>query len=174
MVLGIGWLFTNFPNRFCKVTCVVVGTAVGVRVATPFVFRVCCDRAFDKIDHNNNNQLDINELQLAMYEVYNGLNKRFPGWTDPPDRKLVLEVLDKFDVDGDRQLNKDEFYEFACDFLQNHGEKLWQRITRSMAGTVGLLPAATPQLKAVAGIPSVIPDAMLAPALGTIAKAVQP
>lgn len=39
-----------------------------------------CDRAFEKIDMDHNNFLDAMELQLAVYELYNRLNKRLPGW----------------------------------------------------------------------------------------------
>jgi len=51
-----------------------------MRLCAFSVTRFMCDRAFEKIDQDKNNFLDAVELQLAVYELYNILNKRFPGW----------------------------------------------------------------------------------------------
>merc|ERR1711963_946219 len=117
MVLGLGWFLTNFPGRFLKVAGAVGVTAGAFWAIKPHAFRFMCDRAFEKIDIDSNGQLDHLELQLAVYELYNRLNKRLPGWSDPPSRDLILDALKKFDKDGNMKLDKDEFHEFAKEFI---------------------------------------------------------
>ena len=41
----------------------------------------------------------------CRYEVYNLVNKRFPGWSDPPGREQILEVMAQYDVNKDSQVN---------------------------------------------------------------------
>ena len=55
------------------------------------------------MDLNQNGFLDEVELQLGVYEVYNLVNKRFPGWSDPPSREQILKVLGEYDVNKDSQ-----------------------------------------------------------------------
>eukprot|EP00976_Prorocentrum_cordatum_P111172 1195323-Prorocentrum_minimum.AAC.7 len=76
----MAFLFQNFPIRLLKVAGGAIGVAIAGRFAKPYVLKFMTDRAFDKIDTNKNGKLDEMELQLAIYEVYNLLNKRFPGW----------------------------------------------------------------------------------------------
>lgn len=45
--------------------------------------------------------------------MYNMVNKRLPGWQDPPSRKLIREALHNFDSNKDgvldpREVNRKE------------------------------------------------------------------
>jgi hypothetical protein len=70
----------NFPIRLLKIAAGAVALGFAGKLATPFALRFMTNRAFETVDSNNNGKLDNFELQLAIYELYNLLNKRFPGW----------------------------------------------------------------------------------------------
>merc|ERR1711976_13369 len=167
MVLGLGWLFTNFPGRFLKVAGAVGVTAGAFWAIKPHAFRFMCDRAFEDIDSNG--QLDHLELQLAVYELYNRLSKRLPGWSDPPSRDLILDALKKFDKDGNMKLDKDEFHEFAKEFI-TAGSSFFSRFSRDTATNAVLLPAAVPLVKTVVPGLSALPDSLATPLLSSVGK----
>eukprot|EP00238_Polyblepharides_amylifera_P010853 CAMPEP_0196585522 /NCGR_PEP_ID=MMETSP1081-20130531/50988_1 /TAXON_ID=36882 /ORGANISM="Pyramimonas amylifera, Strain CCMP720" /LENGTH=147 /DNA_ID=CAMNT_0041907097 /DNA_START=147 /DNA_END=590 /DNA_ORIENTATION=- len=135
-------------------------------MASPYACRWICDRAFEKIDQDHNSKLDRFELQLAVYEVYNLLNKRFPGWSDPPSRDVVLEGLKKFDKDGDMNLNKEEFFNFMCEFLVE-GSNFFKRVSGDVAKNSAIVPAVTPFVKRALGMGEV-PDKVLGPMIGSV------
>lgn len=76
-------------------------------------------QVFDKVDVNNNRQIEAIEAEVAILSLYNVVNKRVPGWQDPPSRARIMESLKVFDKDGDGALNKDEFFYFSKDLLKN-------------------------------------------------------
>mmetsp|Transcript_6799 Transcript_6799/g.16412 ORF Transcript_6799/g.16412 Transcript_6799/m.16412 type:complete len:180 (+) Transcript_6799:142-681(+) len=175
MVLGFGWLFTNFPVRFLKVAGGVAVAAATFKVVKPHAFRFMCDRAFEKIDQDKNNLLDHLELQLAVYELYNLLNKRLPGWSDPPTRDKVLEALREFDKDGNMKLDKDEFHEFAKFFIKG-GDSFFKRFGQDTATNAVMIPAVAPMAKNIVGM-GAVPDNVATQILSTgakIARAVNP
>mmetsp|Transcript_26814 Transcript_26814/g.58438 ORF Transcript_26814/g.58438 Transcript_26814/m.58438 type:complete len:174 (+) Transcript_26814:204-725(+) len=161
----MSFLFQNFPVRLLKVAGGMVAMGLAGRAAKPFVLRFLTDRAFDKIDSNKNGKLDELELQLAIYEVYNLLNKRFPGWSDPPDRAFVLDCLKKFDENNDKTLDKAEFNKFILYVLQEGPQNFYKRIAGDVTAKAGILPTATPVLKKALGL-DLVPDAVLAPIIG--------
>mmetsp|Transcript_14614 Transcript_14614/g.37883 ORF Transcript_14614/g.37883 Transcript_14614/m.37883 type:complete len:187 (-) Transcript_14614:63-623(-) len=165
----IGWLFDNFPGRFLKVAGGIGVSAVGLHFLKPHAFRFMCDRAFEKIDMDHNNFLDAMELQLAVYELYNRLNKRLPGWADPPNRDEILLSLKKFDKDGNMRLDKFEFHEFAKHILSRGGDSFFKRIGSDTAANAALLPAVAPVAKQALGM-GTVPDAVFSALLGTSAK----
>ncbi|KAK3250724.1 hypothetical protein CYMTET_39907 [Cymbomonas tetramitiformis] len=109
-----------------------------------------------------------------MYEIYNMLNKRFPGWSDPPTRATVVEAIKKYDRDGDMLFDKDEFHTFMSEFLYEHSQVLWARMVKSVGTQVGLLPAAAPSVKSAVGLPAAVPDSVLSPIIATVSKAIKP
>lgn len=161
----MAFLFQNFPIRLLKVAGGAIGVAIAGRFAKPYVLKFMTDRAFDKIDTNKNGKLDEMELQLAIYEVYNLLNKRFPGWSDPPNRVFVLECLKNFDVDNDKHLDKEEFNKFILFILKEGTQNFYKRVAGDVTTKAGLLPTATPVVKKALGL-DLIPDSVLAPIIG--------
>mmetsp|Transcript_19392 Transcript_19392/g.54009 ORF Transcript_19392/g.54009 Transcript_19392/m.54009 type:complete len:180 (-) Transcript_19392:128-667(-) len=168
MVLGVGWLLTNFPSRFLKVAGSVAVLAGVGHVAKPHIFRFMCDRAFEKIDADHNHHLDHLELQLAVYELYHGINKRLPGWSDPPTRNEILAALQEFDKDGNNLLDKDEFHEFAKKFIKG-GDSFFARFGQDTAANAVMLPAVAPFAKNLVGLRA-IPDAVATPLLASVVK----
>lgn len=44
---------------------------------------------FDKVDYNNNGMIEPLEVEVAILSMYNIVNKRLPGWQDPPTRDAI-------------------------------------------------------------------------------------
>ena len=64
------------------------------------------DQMFNQVDYNNDGRLDPLEIEIAILHVYNVINKRLPGWQNPPTRKQIQTALTVFDVDGNGTLDK--------------------------------------------------------------------
>lgn len=58
---------------------VVLTAAVG-----PAVLQV-----FTKVDYNRNGLIEPLEVEVAVLNLYNIVNKRLPGWQDPPSRDEI-------------------------------------------------------------------------------------
>jgi hypothetical protein len=65
------------------------------------------------VDYNKNGTIEALEVEVAILNLYNIINKRLPGWQDPPKRDAVLAALKLYDVDGSGHLNKEEFFQFS-------------------------------------------------------------
>lgn len=147
-----------------------VGVGFGASKALgPKVLRLICDKCFDKIDSNKNGYLDHMELQLCVYEVYNLLNKRFPGWSDPPPRANILTGLKEFDTNNDNQLDKNEFFEFTKKLFRDGGDKFFKRVSATGTKDMVAVPAITPVLKKAIPALAAIPDSLLSPVVGQLA-----
>jgi len=53
---------------------------------SPAQFRKMCARIFKSVDRDHSNSLSQIEIEVAVYQLYNIINKRLPGWQDPPSR----------------------------------------------------------------------------------------
>jgi len=113
--------------------------------------------------------------------MYNMVNKRLPGWQDPPSRKKIQEALHAFDSNKDGVLDPREFQAFAHNMVSTGPDAFFARIGKNAVVNVGVLPASATVLKKlatefdIAGLAKMagVPDVLLAPALGVIAKAVR-
>ena len=55
-----------------------------------FIFRRMCYHIFKKVDVDNSGFIEAVEVEVAIYRLYNIINKRLPGWQDPPKRSDIL------------------------------------------------------------------------------------
>jgi Ca2+-binding EF-hand superfamily protein len=63
-------------------------------------------RCGGQVDYNNDNKLEELEIEIAILKIYNLINKRLPGWQNPPTRDQIKAALKVFDVDGNGYLDK--------------------------------------------------------------------
>ena len=59
-----------------------------------------------QVDYNNDGRLEALEIEIAILKLYNVINKRLPGWQNPPTRPKIREALKLFDEDGNGTLDK--------------------------------------------------------------------
>jgi hypothetical protein len=62
-----------------------------------FLFRRMCYAIFDKVDIDKSGYIEAMEVEVAIYRVYNIINKRLPGWQDPPTRAQIMVCYDAND-----------------------------------------------------------------------------
>lgn len=58
------------------------------------------------MDYNKDGKLEPLEIEIAILKIYNIINKRLPGWQNPPTRPQIQAALKVFDVDGNGYLDK--------------------------------------------------------------------
>jgi hypothetical protein len=46
-------------------------------------------QVFSKVDYNKNGMIEPLEVEVAILSMYNIVNKRLPGWQDPPTRDAI-------------------------------------------------------------------------------------
>jgi len=136
-------------------------TGVGA-VCRPLAFRWACDRAFDRIDTDGSGDLDDLEIHLALYEMFNSLNKRLPGWDDPPSRAEVAEAIKKVDKDENGRLDRKEFLEFCRQFNAYGPGRFFKRVGGSCTAEVGVYPAAAKATKEAIGYMGGLSESVLA------------
>lgn len=156
--------------------------------ATPFdaVFDFMCNKVFDAVDANGNGVIEQTEVEVAIMSLYNQVNKRLPGWQDPPSRKQIQRALAVFDSNKDGVLQRHEFTSFAKDLVQAGPSAVFQRTAMNAAKTMGAMPVAAiamkelqkraPELLAAVGLGPVVkamPVEMLAPFIGVATKFVR-
>ena len=59
-----------------------------------------------QVDYNKDGRLEALEVEIAILKLYNIINKRLPGWQNPPTRPKIQEALKLFDEDGNGTLDK--------------------------------------------------------------------
>ena len=83
----------------------VADAGIHCRLFNWFIHRII-DQIFNRVDYNNDGRLEPLEIEIAILHVYNIINKRLPGWQNPPTRKQIQTALSVFDVDGNGTLDK--------------------------------------------------------------------
>ncbi len=58
------------------------------------------------MDYNKDGRLEPLEVEIAILKMYNIINKRLPGWQNPPTRPQIQAALKIFDEDGNGALDK--------------------------------------------------------------------
>lgn len=58
-----------------------------------FIFRRMCYTIFRRVDADNSGFIEAIEVEVAIYRLYNIINKRIPGWQDPPSRSQIQVQL---------------------------------------------------------------------------------
>lgn len=102
------------------------------------------------------------------------VNKRLPGWEDPPSRQKIQETLAAFDTDKNGKLDKKEFKEFVKGLTKSGPDALFSRLGKNMAGQAAILPgAAIVAQKALPGSLGQMPAHFLAPLIGTTFKTIR-
>ena len=102
------------------------------------------------------------------------VNKRLPGWEDPPSRQQIQETLAAFDTDKNGKLDKKEFKIFVKGLTKSGPDALFSRLGKNMAGQAAILPgAAIVAQKALPGTFGQIPAHFLAPLFGTTFKSIR-
>lgn len=66
---------------------------------------------------------------------YNLVNKRLPGWQEPPSRELIRQSFRVFDADMSGQLDEKEFVQFANSLMRNGPDAFFARV--SVFGKLG-------------------------------------
>lgn len=111
------------------------------------------------------------------------VNKRLPGWQNPPSRDAIRKALAVFDTNKDGVLSQREFESFSKDLVQCGPDAFFKRTAQNYLLTTGVLPAAAVALKKLAsnelgrslglGAFSGAPSVILAPALGATVKMIR-
>ncbi|KAG1675674.1 hypothetical protein FOA52_002383 [Chlamydomonas sp. UWO 241] len=162
------WI-SKIPNR--------VGRALGApfRWVGRRCFGFLCDRVFERADVDKSGFVEALELEICVLYVFSALNKRVPGWQDPPSRAKIHEAMAAFDYDGNKKLDKKEFQAFVKTLINTGPDAFFSRIGRSMAVSTAFVPAAASLVKRGASETPVgnMPLAVLAPMLGTFSQTIR-
>eukprot|EP00892_Ulva_mutabilis_P003518 jgi/Ulvmu1/1538/UM011_0268.1 len=141
-----------------------------------FLFRKMCNRIFHVVDVDKSGFIEALEVEVAIYRMYNIINKRIPGWNDPPSRSEVLAALQSFDSNHDQRLDEAEFFEFSRSLVKNGPDMFFARVGRDAAVHTAIIPVATRGLQGVAsasGMSSLanVPLHIAAPVVGSLFRA---
>jgi hypothetical protein len=106
------------------------------------------------------------------------INKRLPGWQDPPSRDVIQSSLKAYDADGDGSLDVEEFTRFAKELAKSGPDTFFARVGKDAMLKTMLLPALAQGVKTAApalGLGGIAgaPLAVLAPAVGCVFNAVR-
>lgn len=74
--------------------------------------------------------------------LYNLINKRLPGWQDPPKRAEIMNALRAYDEDGNGTLDEKEFELFARSLMKTGPDAFFARVGKSAVVQTAFLPAA--------------------------------
>eukprot|EP00884_Botryococcus_braunii_P006445 jgi/Botrbrau1/15801/Bobra.4_1s0151.1 len=115
-----------------------------------YLGRLICKAAFRLTDDNKNGKLESIEIEIAVLRLYHIINKRLPGWQDPPSRAAIIAALKQFDANHDGSLDLDEFELFARSFIKSGPDVFFSRIGKNVVVETGLVPASAMVIKHVA------------------------
>lgn len=144
-----------------------------------FLFSKMCGLVFKKVDYNKNGQIEPLEVEVAILSLYNIVNKRLPGWQDPPSRDEIQAALRAFDADSNGSLNEPEFERFARSLMKSGPDMFFARVGKDAIVKTALLPTLTMGIKQASsktpGLEPIkdVPLAVLAPAVGVVFQAVR-
>eukprot|EP00878_Enallax_costatus_P006262 GHUV01006565.1.p1 GENE.GHUV01006565.1~~GHUV01006565.1.p1 ORF type:complete len:155 (+),score=51.12 GHUV01006565.1:143-607(+) len=144
-----------------------------------YLFSWMCRRVFAKVDYNKNGLIEPLEVEVAVLNLYNIVNKRLPGWQDPPSRDEIQAALKAFDDDHNGSLDQKEFERFSKSLMKSGPDVFFARVGKDAIVKTALLPAVTVGVKNASGrLPGLehirdVPLAVLAPALGVAFSAVR-
>uniref|UniRef100_A0A7R9VSR9 EF-hand domain-containing protein n=1 Tax=Chlamydomonas euryale TaxID=1486919 RepID=A0A7R9VSR9_9CHLO len=137
-------------------------------------FGFLCDRCFDKADADKSGYIEAIELEVTVLYLYNMVNKRLPGWEDPPTRDEIHAAMAAFDTDSNKKFDKQEFREFVKSLMHTGPDAFFARVGKNMVSNSAILPGAALAVKKASGPAlSNVPLAVIAPLLGTITKSVR-
>ncbi|XP_078162940.1 uncharacterized protein LOC144558098 [Carex rostrata] len=139
--------------------------------------RKITDKAFDHFkDESGKSEegLTFEDVYIAVLEIYNDINKYLPGpHYDPPAKEKLLNMMEEYDFDFNKRLDREEFAEFirklTADSLCHISLKLV--ITFVAAPLVGLMAKrATEQVPRVGPVVQRVPNSVYASiiALGVV------
>lgn len=81
-------------------------------------------------------------VHASQSQLYNLINKRLPGWQDPPRRNEIMEALRAYDEDGNGTLDEKEFEAFARSLMKTGPDAFFSRVGKSAVVHTAFLPAA--------------------------------
>ena len=78
--------------------------------------KIISDMAFEAVDDDHSENLDINELSIVLRNVAKEMSLNPPGDND------IIAVLDELDQDKDHQVSKDEFEYLVIKVIEKMAE----------------------------------------------------
>ncbi|CAL8464704.1 g4239 [Coccomyxa elongata] len=144
-----------------------------------WLFRQLCGQVFNQVDYNKDGKLEPLEIEIAILKIYNIINKRLPGWQNPPTRPQIQAALKVFDVDGNGYLDRWEFVAFASDLVHSGPDTFFARVGKEAAIRTAIVPGAAhliQKLCAATGALGPVANAPLhifAPAVGVVFGAIR-
>ncbi|KAK9120385.1 hypothetical protein Syun_018002 [Stephania yunnanensis] len=116
--------------------------------------RKITDKVFDHFqDDTGKVNMTFRDLYIAVLLVYNDINKHLPGThVDPPSKAQIRGLVEKYDINYDGELNRDEFAGVLKKLTADTFTVVSQRLIISLiaAPTVALLTK-----RATEGVPGV-------------------
>ncbi|XP_019187530.1 PREDICTED: uncharacterized protein LOC109181986 isoform X1 [Ipomoea nil] len=117
--------------------------------------RKITDKMFDRFKNETGRvNLTFEDLYIAVLLIFNDINKRLPGpHFDPPSKEQVREMMQKYDLNLDGELNRDEFVAFISQLTKDTFITVSQGliITLAVAPTLALLTKRTTEGVPVVG-----------------------
>lgn len=138
-------------------------------------FAFCAKRAFNQVDADNNGRLDTIEVEVAVLHVYNIVNKRLPGWQDPPSSDEIKKAVQMYG-EGSGFLDEATFVAFSRSIVKNGPDTFFRRVGTNAVLKTGVMPGITYLIKKHAGEVlriSGVPNVVLSPAIGVISGAIR-
>ncbi|CAK0787613.1 hypothetical protein CVIRNUC_010835 [Coccomyxa viridis] len=166
-------------ERFLSIPSEARSSLGGIMGLFDWLLHRLIDQIFNQVDYNNNGRLEAIEIEVAILKIYNIINRRLPGWQNPPTRAQIATALTVFDVDGNGTLDRSEFYLFTKDMVHSGPDTFFKRVGTSAVLRTALIPGVTHLLQKVArqsgqfGKFGNAPLAIMAPTMGVLGGALR-